>query len=276
MELNKIILLHNEKSVPLPVWHGHRVFAADGSKLNLPRDLLLMGYKAPNKDQYYPQGLMRTIYHLGSGLIYDCLLSSEKGERLCVIAQMDKLLPNDVLILDRGYFSYLILYQAMEKNIHLICRLQSGTMNKAIQEFFDSDLNDSTIKYYPSAVVKSEIKKQRFNLNYKTIDLRLFKYQIDDEVYICATTLLDKKYPIEEFFRVYHGRWGIEELYKISKEFINVEDFHSKTERGVKQELFAHPLLINIARIFELKANNQLPLETIPVYEISVIRKNYW
>lgn len=50
---------------------------------------------------------------------------------------------------------------------------------------------------------------------------------------------------------------GIEELYKISKEFIDVKDFHGKSECGVKQELYAHALLINTTRIFESEANKQ-------------------
>ena len=281
IELNATILLQQEKLLFLPKWHGHRVFAADGSKLNLPHELLLSGYKAPNRDQYYPQGLMSTIYHLGSGLIYDCLLSPSKSERHCILDQMNKLSQGDVLVLDRGYFSYLLLHQAIEKGIHLICRLQSGTMNKEIKAFFDNDLNESVIQYYPSAAVKSEIKKQGFQINYKIIELRLIKYQIADEKYICATTLTGEQYPLDEFPRVYHGRWGIEELYKISKEFINVEDFHSKNERGVKQELYAHALLINIARIFELEANNQLPpsSKSNPQDDEkndSDIKENYW
>lgn len=35
-----------------------------------------------------------------------------------------------------------------------------------------------------------------------------------------------------------------------------MEDFHSQTERGVKQELYGHVLLISIARIFESDAKN--------------------
>jgi hypothetical protein len=102
IELNKAILLDREKVMPLQTWRGHRVFAADGSKVHLPHELLLAGYKAPNRDQYYPQGLMSIIYHLGSGLIYDCLLSSDKSERYCVISHMDNLSQNDILVLDRG------------------------------------------------------------------------------------------------------------------------------------------------------------------------------
>ena len=149
-------------------------------------------------------------------------------------------------------------------------------MNKEVKAFFDSNLNETIIKYYPSAAVKTAIKKQGYHLNYKTIDLRLIKYQIGDERYICATTFFDKKYPLDEFARVYHGRWGIEELYKISKEFINVEDFHSKTERGVKQKLYAHALLINIARIFEIEANNKLPPQSTFTVKRDNIKGNYW
>lgn len=254
--LNKSLLLAREKSQTLKSWNGHRVFAVDGSKINLPRELLLSGYRAPNRDQYYPQGIVSTIYHLESGLIYDSLLYAGKSERDYLLKQMNTLSIDDVLVLDRGYFSYLILYQAMEKGVHLICRLQLGSVNKRIQEFIDSDLDDTMIEYYPSAAVKSEIKNQGYNITFVVIKLRLIKYEINKQKYICGTTLLDKKYKKEEFSEIYHGRWGIEELYKISKKLIDVEDFHAKFERGVKQELYAHFLLINIARIFESKAND--------------------
>jgi len=199
------------------------------------------------------------VYHLGSGLLYDCILSATHGERYCVIAHMDRLSANDVLVLDRGYFSYLVLYRAQEKGVHLLCRLPSGAMDKAIKAFWESDLMDTVIQYTPSANVKSAIKKQGHQITYKPIALRLFKYEIDGVLYVCATTLIGKEYPLSELPGVYHGRWGIEELYKISKRFIDVEDFHGKSERGVKQELYAHVLLINIARIFESEANKQLP-----------------
>lgn len=92
-----------------------------------------------------------------------------------------------------------------------------------------------------------------------------------------VTRLIGEHYPINEFASVYHGRWGIEELYKISKEFINVEDMHSKTERGVKQELYAHALLINIGRIFESEANHQLPPPSSKDQEKSSdIKESYW
>lgn len=48
--------------------------------------------------------------------------------------------------------------------------------------------------------------------------------------------LFGEQYLLNEFSAVYHGRWRIEELYKISKEFVDIEDFHGKSARGVRQE----------------------------------------
>jgi hypothetical protein len=248
-----------EKSNPLPLWRGHRVFGVDGSKINVPHELLDEGYKAPNKYQYYPQGLMSTLYHLGSGLIYDGILTPEKSERACLLAHMDQLSEGDILVVDRGYFSYLVLLKAVEKGVHLICRMQSGSVNKAIKAFLDSDEEDKIITYKPSVTVAYESKKKDNNIEIKPVKLRLIKYIIDNETYVCSTTLLGEEYPLSEFPSVYHGRCGIEELYKISKSFIDVEDFHSKSERGVKQECYGHILLINLARIFEYETDEQLP-----------------
>ena len=56
--------------------------------------------------------------------------------------------------------------------------------------------------------------------------------------------------PARALADLYHGRWSIEELYKISKQMLTVEYFHSRSERGVKQELFAHFTLIAMTRLF--------------------------
>lgn len=107
--------------------------------------------------------------------------------------------------------------------------------------------------------MKYDLKKKGFDLDIKPLTVRLIKHKINNETYVYATTLIGETYPKECFAEIYHGRWGIEELYKISKKFIEIENFHSKTARGVKQELYAHLLLINIARFVEFEAKNFLP-----------------
>jgi hypothetical protein len=77
------------------------------------------------------------------------------------------------------------------------------------------------------------------------------KYLEAGRTYILGTTLLDPvQYPVEDLSDIYHSRWGIEELYKVSKQLMNIEEFHCQSERGVKQELFANFILITLTRIF--------------------------
>ena len=90
--------------------------------------------------------------------------------------------------------------------------------------------------------------------------MRLLKYEVSGSTFCLGTTLLDphQQYPIQDFMAVYHSRWGLEELYKVSKRIFIIEDFHAKTERGVKQELFAHFVLITMNRLFANRADLQL------------------
>jgi len=243
----------------IPLWNHHRVFAIDGSKINAPRGLLNDGYKiTKDTTRHYPYGMMSCLYNLQEQITYDFELVSHNDERSCALEHLKHLSGDDLVIFDRGYFSYLMLYSIIERGLHAVFRMQSGTGNGKVAEFWKSDKNEMLIEYEPSTTVKYDLEKRGHVLNFKALKVRLIKHKIGDETYVYATTLIDSsRYPVECFPDLYHGRWGIEELYKISKNFIDVEDFHSQTERGVKQELYGHLLLINIARLFETDARNR-------------------
>ena len=256
-----LTLWHNNHETPL--WNGHKVFAVDGSKLNMPTGLLNYGFRiSKDSGRHYPNGMMSCLYNLHEQLVYDFELVDHNDERSCAINHLKVLKANDLVIFDRGYFSYFMFYSMVQNNVDAVFRMQvgNGTVNSKVQAFYKSDNTDTIIEYVPSAPVKHEIKKRGHHIEFKPLTIRLIKYIIKNQVYVCATTLLDQvKYPANSFSDLYHSRWGIEELYKISKTFIDVEDFHSQTLRTVKQELYAHLLLINIARMFELDAYNMIP-----------------
>ncbi len=77
----------------------------------------------------------------------------------------------------------------------------------------------------------------------------LVRYEAGGSEYCLATTLADAdRYGAADLLDLYHGRWSIEELYKISKNFIAVDEFHARSERGVRQEAYAHFALIAATR----------------------------
>lgn len=279
-DLNHKLIAEFEKDKANSVFmDSHRIFAIDGSKVTLPKGLEEEGYKVNNEGAHYPKGLLSCIYNLQNYIIHDFSLKDSLDERAPALEHLEYLRENDIVIFDRGYFSYYMLHQCFNKKIHPIFRLQRGLQNEAIESFIASQQTDIITEYTPSNTIKYDLRKKGINIDIITIKIRLIKYFINDETYIIATTLLDQdRYKPNIFKNLYHRRWDIEELYKISKVIMNLENFHSKTQRGVKQEIYAHFILINIARFFEFysskntlfnnnyKFNFKNSLETIKIY----------
>jgi hypothetical protein len=170
---------------------------------------------------------------------------------------------DDVVVYDRGYFSYFMLHQHLERGIHAIFRLQNSGY-KVIQDFFTSESTDTIVVIDPSSDRQRELRKSYPDLVISPLKVRLIKYVINGSTFCLGTTLLDAKYPQTSFADVYHSRWGIEELYKISKHVFMLEEFHAKTERGVRQEIFAHFALITMNRIFCNHADAELNTPSPP------------
>jgi hypothetical protein len=241
-------------------WHGHRIFAVDGSRLNLPRSLLDFGYKLLSDSSCYPQGLLSCLYQVKSQIPFDFNLVSHLNERTCAEEHLKVLEKDDIVVYDRGYYYWLMLHNHFERMIHPVFRLQKNS-SAAIEEFFLSPETDAVVSITPSSTTRDEIRAEYPNLNIVPIPMRLIKYQMGGEIICLGTTLLDRNlYTIQDFIEIYHSRWGVEELYKISKRTFIIEDFHAQTERGVRQEIFAHFALITMNRIFANQADSDLNL----------------
>ena len=261
-------------------WFNHRLFAVDGSKLNLPRELIDTGYKIPSDNAHYPQGLLSCLYQLKSKIPYDFDLVNHANERQCALAHLKTLDTDDVVVYDRGYFSYALLYYHLQSGVHPIFRLQKNTYLE-IDAFRNSQHTDQVITLLPSKDTQRDIRKQYPNIQFGPLKMRLVKYCAGGNGYCIGTTLMDRQYTIDAFKDVYHARWGIEELYKISKDMIIVDDFHGRIERTVKQELFAHFVLITMSRLCSNESENLLssllnlkPEETDAKQKIQVNFKN--
>lgn len=235
---------------------NHRVFAIDGSKVSLKKRLEQENYKKFNQSAYYPSGLLSCLYNVDTHLIHDFNFTKSFSERDRALEHIEKLEPHDVVIFDRGYFSYLLLRKITDKEAHGLFRMQKNLRNKELAKFLNSDKIDGVIDYIPSKAVQYELKKIGHHIDFSPIKLRVLKQEIEGVVYIFATTLIGSEYEADIFGNLYHKRWDIEELYKVSKVLFNIEELHSKKERGVKQEIYAQFVLINIARFFEMRVNH--------------------
>lgn len=258
-QINKdVIALYEEteKDKDEYLWKEKRIFAVDGSKVNLPKKTMNKecgGYKLPCSHAFYPQGLISCIYRLKSKLAYDYTLVSSMNEQEEAIKHLSHLKENDVVVYDRGYLSYALLYMHNELRIDGIFRLKKKSF-KVIDNFIANDDNDLIVELTPSRrSFQRIIKKYSFVNNQKKIKMRLMKYNIGSQEYYIGTTICDTQITIEDYSQAYHARWGHEELYKSFKHQIKTIDFHGKTEAFIKQEIYAG---FNILTLNRIMANN--------------------
>ena len=158
-------------------WRGHRLFAVDGTKINLPRALVNDGYRTPNTEAHYPQGLVSCLYEIRSRLPFDFDLVSHADERRCACTHLDTLERNDVVVYDRGYYSYALLHQHNHTGIHAIFRLQD-TSHSVIQDFSASPDTDRIVTISPSEGSHTTIRQKHPDLNIVPVQMRLLKYEV--------------------------------------------------------------------------------------------------
>jgi hypothetical protein len=228
-------------------WFGHRIFAVDGTKLNLPRDLKDEGFVVP-ANCHYPIGLCSAIYRLKSKIPIDFELAAHNDERKCAETHLKHLNPNDVVVYDRGYLSYRMLNEHTRCGIHGVFRLCSQTF-PVIQDFMASSDLDRIVTIMPAYDSRSPLRAKYPGMEISPIQFRVVRYKYDSTTYFVGTTLLAPEYTVNDLSDLYHARWSIEELYKISKSLIGVEEFHSKSAQGVRQEIFAHFFAITLSRL---------------------------
>lgn len=126
-----------------------------------------------------------------------------------------------------------------------------------IAEFIASEKYDDVVEISLTRERFTRLRKKDPGVDAKSLKIRLIKYRIGNELYALGTTLLDKEiHSADDLAKLYHERWDIEELFKMSKVLIEVQDFHGQSERGVKQELYAHFVIITLSRIFSNHIEN--------------------
>jgi hypothetical protein len=105
-------------------------------------------------------------------------------ERQCAQAHLKKLGCGDVVVYDRGYFSYEMLYDHHQGGIDAIFRLQDNSA-KVIQDFIASSETDIVASYYPSKETRREILKKHPEINFIPILIRLVKYTVEENFPCC-------------------------------------------------------------------------------------------
>lgn len=227
-------------------WQGLPVFAIDGSKYRLPASEALRkafdpgsGLEHPGQG-HYPQCLVSTACDVFRRLPVARTVQPMAGanEREEAKRLLPHIPPGGVLLFDRGYPSYdLIRYLLDHYAGHWVIRCPASSTFPAVAAFARSGQPQAAITLAPPTGEPIRLRAIRL-------------VSPEGELSVLLTNLPDEdRFSAEAVVALYFRRWAVETHYRDEKASLEIETFHSRTENGVQQELFAILIMAVIARL---------------------------
>ena len=260
IELNLALVHLFEEYFPVKTWHGFRLLGIDGSMARLPRiDAVSkhFGNWKVRQGRQSPMARISQLYDVQNKITIDAIISPKgTGERELAADHMINLMPNDLVLLDRGYTAWWLYALILSMNANFCARVSYAKW-KVIMAFYQAKKKEQIVLIPPP--VSSVKTAKELGLDLKPFKLRLVRVENEGSVSILLTSLLDcNKFPAEIFAALYHKRWPTEEDYKTIKCTMELENFSGQSVQSIYQDFHAKILLKNIVSIMTIPVNDEL------------------
>jgi len=226
-------------------WHGLSVFAIDGSKYQLPAAEAVRAAFDPTSGLehlgkgHYPHCLVSTAYDVFRRLPIARTVQpmAEANEREEVKALLPYIPRAGVLLFDRGYPSYdLLEHLHRQYQGFWLLRCPAAATFPAVETFMQSGQAEATLTL--TSPKTQPIQLRAIRLVSPSGDLSVLLTNLQDGA----------RFPAQAVIDLYWRRWAVEVHYRDEKTSLDIETFHSQTENGIRQELFAILIMAVIAR----------------------------
>jgi len=237
-------------------WHKMRLLAVDGTRLVLPNHPSVV--QEFGVHQFGPKADSPRSLAMGS-LLYDPLnqvtIDSQiapyaSSERDLLMQHLDKVNAGDMLLLDRGYPSFWLLFLLKARGIEFCVRLKEDWWLK-VKEFTESTHKEKIVTFALPKKDRNRLKDYPHIWD-TGIACRLIKVELEngEKEILCTSLTDDKTYLYSDFEQLYHYRWNEEEAYKLLKSRIELENFSGKTAKAVKQDFYAKVFLMTLCAAY--------------------------
>lgn len=274
IHLNQTLIkeFYTDNDASVQLWKGFRLLSVDGSILNLPNTEELKNHYGHSQNQTNSiviQARASVLYDVLNRYVIDGKFTPlSNGEMVSAMGHLEHSKPNDLIIYDRGYTSFGLIYEDFSRSIDFVIRSKKS-FNKEVIDFYLSGLKSKIIEIYPGEDRKIKEKPYDYN-SFETV--RLVRVELsgeEDEVLI--TSLLDeKKYPTELFKSLYFQRWKVETFYDELKNKLKVEHFSGYSKQTILQDFYTALFVSNIQTLLVGEINEELSQNIKTKYEYKV------
>ena len=255
---------YSDNELSIKRWNGFRVLAVDGSRINLPDTKELETVYGRTKNQT-KSGLIQArtsiLYDVLNHLVIDSELATlDIGEIPLAKQHLLKAVKNDLIIYDRGYPSFELVYLHYEREVDFLFRVKKN-FNNVVKAFMSSGKKSEIVEISPG---KGKVKESNIFTKKSTVKVRLLSVTLDDgSIEILMTSLLDSDiYKNNIFKKLYFKRWGIETYYDELKNKLKVEYFSGYSNNTILQDFNVAIFISNIQSLIVNELEEEINLKT--------------
>ncbi|MCI0355326.1 MAG: IS4 family transposase [Acidobacteria bacterium] len=251
-------------------WKRYRLLMLDGSDIALPRWKRLLDYygAAGGGHARTPQARMLMLALAQSRLPWRySLVPQSCHEQTAAKGLLQHLEANDLVLMDRGFWSYGLFWQIQRQQAFFAIRLRRGVKFRRVQRLGHGE---EVVEWTPSVRSRKRCSWIGDGLP-KSIRLRVVHYRVPGfRPSAVVTNVLDPRdVSRDEWVRMastdergavlepglYHRRWDIETLFYELKVFQGLEgSLRSRTPEGIEFEIAGHVLLYFLIRWLMVEA----------------------
>ncbi len=235
----QILSTFEKKDGEIQKLHGYRIFAVDGSIIDLPENEKLrevFGYSTGSNNSSHCKGKAMVCYDV---LNYICpygeLISYFESEKTHMKTISDYFkdkseYENSIFVLDRGYKSLNLINHLQKNGQKFVLRVDEDFHKKAIQN--------------PVAEQIVTLKKKGMS-----VKVRVIKFTLPSGNQEILVTNLLEDFTYDEITTIYAKRWGVETTYHYIKNLTLLENFTGESVTAVLQDFYVSILLMNFTAI---------------------------
>ena len=228
---------------------GYRVFAIDGTELDLEPTKELVARYGQKKNNLNCKAKVSMLCEVHEGIIIDAQMEAYyTSERELALKHLEAFeayhQKKDLIIFDRGYPSRKLIATLHDKEMKYLMRVQRS---------FYSLIDESTQEDF---YLTMEYQK-------KSYKVRVVKLELPTrETETLLTNLGRKSFKKSEFMALYFKRWPIETKYNTLKNKLEVENFSGRTFISVQQDFYATMYISNLIAITKIMSDEEIKKQT--------------
>ena len=219
------------------IWNGLHVYAIDGIQLTLPRtnDIILAKYSGRKvskyRESYMPKMFVTAAYDVISGVMKDVRESSTLNEIADAHSMVKGFEDNSLTIYDRLYVSRELIHTHNDYHNFFLFRLRQSCL-KELRLIYKTKRKRLTVEVDGITVHVIKIK------NPKTGEWDAF-----------ASNLPLRLVTEKTVRKLYNLRWEVENAFRDFTQTIKLEQWHSKSINGIRQEFYLALWLYNFTKL---------------------------